>query len=447
MLCPNCGLDNDNNSENCMRCGSPLYSAPQAAVFVQPEPVFSAQGRKASSGSSKTMRILLVILIVLVLAAAGGIIFLLVYSGNDSGGDTPGKSEKKDRYSAVDSVLTGITGEEGFSSLPISEKKDKMINALIDLENDGKIDKNSIFYDESSGVVWFSYDDGFDGGIMLSEFTDGISGTSDESYVTYWLDSGLPGQTNGTIYFADDNYPFFEEDVAALELKAKYMIGLPEKYSDICQEYKKLWDKQHLTTDIDDNCSVSDFLTGIEGYDLVFIEEHGIIRKDEPLIVTRELFNSERYQDKKDDLCSLIEPDGNKYWLIKPDFFMNNYSKDQLSGAIIWLGMCNSYKYDKLADILMQCGASAVVGYNDSVLTDYDFKLQDAFVYGLMFGKTVSDSLEFSQSVWFKDDRTWFEVSTGSSTDKLAASAVTGAESENVLLINTKPKHDFHDNE
>ena len=136
-------------------------------------------------------------------------------------------------------------------------------------------------------MIWYEWGDGYVAGIMLSDFGDGLSGNADkDSFVTKWssTDSSLPEEWNNEINFSNQTYPYPESDIIDLKLTAKYMFGLCDANNTQSSYYSFLtyyrdnkteWDKNHLSTEIDDYCTVDDFKSGLSGYNLVIIEEHG----------------------------------------------------------------------------------------------------------------------------------------------------------------------------
>lgn len=364
-----------------------------------------------------------VILIVVLLCIVGSILIFNNHSNNKS----KEESTSSDVYNEkVDSAMDSVLRAEDYNSLSLDEKKDRMLSVLYELEKDGELLNGSILYQESDKIIWFQYKDGFQGGVMLEDFSQGIAGNQDiiNKYVTNWGDNGLPNVTsisseniiysiNQEIDFSDSNYPFFESDINELDLSVKYMFGwcnsndtsnCDYKYLNLYRKNQTIWESNHIKTDIDDYCTVEDFKTGLSGYDIVFIEEHGMILNDTPVIWTKEKYNKKMYKSDRDDIVAVKASDEEYYWVIKPSFFEKYYGNNKLNGTIIWIGSCHGYQYDGLVNAFEKCGANAVIGYNESVYIEYDRCLQNAFIYSLMYGNNVLEALEFSKRVWKPND-------------------------------------------
>lgn len=377
---------------------------------------------------SKKRTIGIVVIIVLFCIVGGIFIFnnQSKHKGKEESTSSNVYNEKVD--SAIDSVLF----KEDYNSLSLNEKKDKMLSILYQLEKDGEILKDSIFYQEK--IIWFKYSDGTESGVVLEEWTAGFGGSADISnYVTAWNNNGMPSileseinisdltkpfpslsSTNSKINFSNPSYSFLEEDIKSLDLSAKYMFGWCDsndtfsncyRYLIDYQENQKIWSNNYLKTDLDDYCTIEDFKTGLLNYNIVFIQEHGALYKNIPIICTREEYDKSKYNDDKKHLIFTKGTNGKYYYYIKPSFFEKYYGDGKLKDTIVWIGSCHGYQYNDLSFAFEKCGASAVVGYNESILLEYDKCLQNAFVYDLMYGSTVKEALEFSKKIWTQNDK------------------------------------------
>ena len=332
---------------------------------------------------------------------------------------------------------------------------------------------------EDENIICFQYLDGLDCCIELEERPSGFSGIANkEKYVAeyknydkatgkffeYYDDVNkvfrtldIPSKIN-YIDFSDSNYPYPEESINELDLTAKYMYGLCDlsvncgycKYLTSYKTYQENWNNTHLKTDIDTYCTVEDFKTGLLDYDIVFIEEHGgvvgIFNKS-TIIGTYEKYDKaskKKYESDIKNLNKIKQENGTEYyWGIKPSFFEKYYGNNKLKNTIVWLGSCKGYMQDDLVNAFEKCGASAVIGYNNSVMTAYDNVLQNGFVYSLMHGDTVLDALEFSKNIWKSDDRTYCYSFTEFKVDKskgesepCGTEAKVNSNGKNTRLIN-----------
>lgn len=322
----------------------------------------------------------------------------------------------------VDSAIDSVLFSKDYNSLSLDEKKDRMLSILYQLEKDGEILKDSIFYQESEKAIWFQYPDGFEDGVILESSKNGYSGNANiDDYIVRKDEQGRILSYNCAIDFNSNEYPYTAKEVKSLDLKAKFMYGLG--YDSILDEYKKyqtLWNKQYLKTDIDDYCTVEDFKSSLSGHDIIFIEEHGILYESggllkikTPLICTTEEFIKGKYNDDKANLLFPKSDNGKRYYYIKPSFFKKYYGDEKLKGTIVWIGSCHGYQRDDLVNTFSRCGAKAVIGYDESILTGYDCVMLNPFVYSLLYGDSVSEALNFAKSVFGQNDLEYWTTYNG----------------------------------
>ncbi len=379
---------------------------------------------------------ILIVVIVLLLGIASAIFFINKY--NDSKNmeeDTSNNiyNEKVDtsmHNEKVDSAIDSVLFAEDYNSLSLNEKKNRMLSILYQLEKDGEILKNSISYIESEKTIYFEYSDSFGCIIQLEKKSNAFYGTLgnadvDEYVKSYDYDGkkiDVPSETN-VINFSNKSYPFPEKEIKKLNLTVKSMYGLcdlshKDKKCGYCTTSVRInqndWNNNHLKTDIDNYCTVEDFKTGLLGYNIVFIEEHGgIIEKFEKsdeasVIITRELFNNEKYLEDTNHLCRYATIEGTDFFAIKSSFFEKYYGNNKLKDTIVYISACYGYKNDNLVNAFEKCGAGAVIGYTDSVNVLYGCYLRDGLMYSLMYGDTVEEAIEFSKNVWKSDEKTWY---------------------------------------
>lgn len=329
-------------------------------------------------------------------------------------------------YEKINKSIVQITEDSGYIEMSVNDRKDAIIEELEKLEKEGTVNSNSIVYHQDNEMIWYEWGDGYTAGIMLSDFGEGVSGNADpNTYVTKWnsQDPNLPEEVENKIDYSNPNYPFNETDVTNLNLKAKYMFGLCDKndtssghyqYLGMYNDNKALWDKNHLSTEIDDYCTVDDFKTGLCGYDIVLIEEHGNINyAGTPMICTLEqVADISKYSDdiKNKHIAAVTTSEGKTCYWIYPSFFEHYYNNDKLENTIVWLGSCHGYQNSDLANAFESCGAEAVVGFTESVYTVYDYYMHTGFVYSLMWGDTASEALYFAKNLFKYSDIEFFEA-------------------------------------
>ncbi len=363
----------------------------------------------------------------------------------------------EDVYSYVDDIIKDTVSSDSYLNADINEKYKIINKTLNSLEKENKILSNSIEYDSENKIFWYNYSDGTEGGIMLENFAEGYSGNANiDNYVVRKDEQGKILSYNCDIDFNSNEYPYTAKEVESLDLKAKFMYGLG--FDSILDEYKKyqtIWIKQYLKTDIDDYCTVEDFKSGLSGYNIVFIEEHGCYSNKKIMICTEELTSKKSDSNYKVDLKDkrikkVINAEDNKqYYWINPSFFSFYYKDNELSNTVIWIGSCHGYQCDDLVNVFSRCGAKAVIGYDESVLTGYDCVMLNPFVYSLLYGDSVSEALNFAKSVFGQNDLEYWTTYNGTKSKfgtialmppgkTNCATAKLYPESENARLIDVE---------
>lgn len=137
--------------------------------------------------------------------------------------------------------------------------------------------------------------------------------------------------------------------------------------------------------------------------------------KNNPVICTKEIAidqNMNKYNsdiEKGNIIVVNVKEDNvyTPYFWIMPSFFEEHYKNNELNGAIVYLGCCDGYKNDRLVKSFKNAGAECVIGNSETVYTWYNARMQDAFIYSLLCGDTVSEALNFAKSVWGYNDVLW----------------------------------------
>lgn len=355
----------------------------------------------------------------------------------------------EDVYSYVDDIIKDTVSSDSYLNADINEKYKIINKTLNSLEKENKILSNSIEYDSENKIFWYNYSDGTEGGIMLENFAEGYSGNANiDNYVVRKDEQGKILSYNCDIDFNSNEYPYTAKEVESLDLKAKFMYGLG--FDSILDEYKKyqtIWIKQYLKTDIDDYCTVEDFKSGLSGYNIVFIEEHGCYSNKKIMICTEELTSKKSDSNYKVDLKDkrikkVINAEDNKqYYWINPSFFSFYYKDNELSNTVIWIGSCHGYQCDDLVNVFSRCGAKAVIGYDESVLTGYDCVMLNPFVYSLLYGDSVSEALNFAKSIFGQNDLEYWRTYRGT-TSKFGTIALMPSGKNNCATAKLYPENE-----
>ncbi|MDD7739359.1 MAG: zinc ribbon domain-containing protein [Fusicatenibacter sp.] len=418
MKCPKCGKEVSDSAKFCPQCGNELKRIPSPTKTKK---------------KSKFKWIALLILVVLV------VLFCAVVKkwGNrnsdlnsDSNSDFSSNVDSDSEYLAaienyaeVNDAVMELVASSDYETSDTSGKAEKVLELLAQLENDGQIADNSVNYNETARIITYQYADGVYGSVMLEKTANDIGGIGASSYVEEYDEDGLVKRTSNSVDFGLEGCPY-EEQLSALILYG-WGEGHDKELQILRDEQQKSWTDEYMETTIEEDCTVAKFRTELTGNDFITIQLHGYVYNEIPTIYLQELtpFSmrvanslnikklSEEEKQYLDDLKAnrigtMCSADDSKYhYFILPEFFTYYYANNLLDNTIIWLGCCDGYRNDLLVRAFADCGAKSVLGCTESVRIAYNLFMQEAFVYMLLYGNTVDESLCFAKSIWGDNDQ------------------------------------------
>lgn len=422
--CEGCGAGLKDNVKFCPCCGRKCAEATDTQANIKENAQNVGQQKQKKKSPKGSIVIASVCLVVVLIA---GMLIYRWYMGAEDRAIT----DAVINYEEVNDTLTELITSQNYAQSETFEKAEQVLELLRQLENEGQIAPDSIEYDESIQIIAYEYANGAYGGVMLEDFAEGISGIGEDLYgTTYSYDATSDSYSlenwPAVPVFDSDAFPYEEQN-----LRAIMMYGLGDDHQDYL-ELAKLeqtgWGQAHLVTTLDDDCTLSDFRTKLTGNDLIIIQEHGVVYKNDPLIILQETITFSNYLAKNAGLAYTVEgalyledlqekriamihmKNGGFQTGLLPEFFTYYYSQNQLEDAIVWLGCCDGYRNDTLVKAFADCGAKAVLACTETVSTAYNYFMQDAFVYMLLYGNTVEESLDYAKSVWGENDKVFVEA-------------------------------------
>ncbi|MCD8020805.1 MAG: hypothetical protein LUF92_14880 [Clostridiales bacterium] len=339
--------------------------------------------------------------------------FWLMYPRNDEDDDVT----TAENYQEVNDTITTVVSSDEYSNMDTDEKAELILSTLSSLVSEGEVASDSVGYDETNKLIYYEYADGAYGGVMLEDFAEGTSGVGTDSYNTAFIydeneETGYFENWPSVPSFELDSSPYEQEEISALIVCD--FGEEDEGWLIYAQEEQNSWSEAYMNTTLTDEGTVAYYRDGLSGYDLVIIQEHGMIYNSTPIIVLQETISWANYHDDAVILKDLyknriaminLESDGRYHYCLLPDFFTYYYEDNQLADTIVWLGCCDGYYNDSLVSAFADCGAKAVLATTETTSTAYNFLMQDAFVYMLLCGNTVDESLAFAKSTWGSNDQ------------------------------------------
>ncbi len=441
-ICPVCrtqlmasvGTDNTVKITNSQRKPEPPAVHPQPVNINTTAAAKGAQQQRINKRSKKP------VVIAVAVASAVAVIAIAVIGLNllkkDKGEDSVQTSDSQS-YETVNSKLSEVLSSS--ETQEDSEKlKQQVGSTLDDLAKDGMV--KDVKYVVQTSMYEFTYDDGTQGGVMLEPFQEGVNGTQ-KSYVQKQSGEKVESFDN-KVNLDKSKYSYSKNP----KVKIMYGLGFDDVLSCI-KERNDVWKNEGLTVEMDEDCTAKDLADDLDGYDYIQIEEHGSLYDGVPVICLDEDVTEENRKEYSKDLNAnnivgvhCYDSNHNiryQYW-IKPSFFKEHYGSKGLSGSIVYLGCCHGYQQNELVDAIKNAGADTVIGYTETVYTYYDYYIQDAFVYSLMYGDTVSEALKYAESIWGTDDIRWINTYYSDSHNvkpEIAKPKVLGNTSKTLVTI------------
>ena len=411
VKCPNCNNLNTDKDEFCTVCGRQLIL-----------PKNNVQNPRSHRHSR--LHLLLPIAAVVSVAAV-----IYVYRSTSSNmpetapANADAAAELVTAQQTVGEALNEVMSTDEFDKADIDTRKELVGGALDDMQEQGYIQEP--VYNAVCELYEYDYTAGGKGGVMIVEFSDDVSGIAKD-----YADKDSSGKVinvKNKLEYDTSKYSYKEKD-----LSTKVMYGLG--YDDILKMLKNrnsVWSSEGLNAYIDEDCTVEDFASGLGECSFLDIQEHGIMYADEPIICTKDLATAENIVKYSNDIFSdrvlfltTTEEPNKSYYALTPDFFKNHYTNNELKNTIVNIGSCEGYKNDKLVNAFKSAGAKSVLGCTDTVYTEYDYDIVDAFVYSLLSGDTVNEALKYATDMWGGDDIQWAKKYFASNADIKAEIAV-----------------------
>lgn len=460
MRCPFCNKENPDSARFCGGCGSPLPYYQKAGTWGNGPVYDDTRGNKTPErgpyggnisaenpgrslppgidpnqnraskkspgkkkwifiGAGAAAAVIVVIVVVLIFAGRGSVSEVEETQDEEY-------LEAAENYGEVNASLIEIAESLEDEDMTTDEKAQLYLDTLEELEEEGLIQESSVVYDESISEISYNYADGAAGGILLEEIEEGTSGYGTDSYITSYNDDGYAATvTSDPVSFDIEGYPYEEE-----ELSGFAVWGLGEGYEDELEVMEGSvinWNKANLTTQIDYDFTLEEMRTALSGYDFVVIQLHGYAGCGYPVLdeavswADAAFYTSDEAIDlllTEEEIATIEDLQSGRVemkltslngwstfnYIICPDFFTYYYGDNGLEDTIVWLGCCEGYLYDDLVNSVYDCGAGAVLACTESVITYYNIFCLDAFVYSLLYGNTVDESLSLAKSAWGEND-------------------------------------------
>lgn len=355
----------------------------------------------------------------------------------------------------------------GYAEMTDEQKQDLAETVLEDLSEQGLVDEDTIYHDETNDAYTFMYESGALGAVILKDWAedrDGF-GTRKESMTAEQetVAEEVPVQQEEPVAeepVEQETQPTEETEAVAEEITEEAVLAETSEnpYEQLWQErmeangiaveafgadtsaqptaigeaivlwsFEQAWDDPTfrvpfyetmedefdalgLETTVDWDTTVNDY-KNLSGYEVIMFSGHGAYETYEiwtgPFTKEKQTLSSlllyEKSTNKKDktyenDLKQFrvgkISVQGGTMYAILPNFFTHYYNEGDLDGSFVFIQDCESHGKDgnenfRFSDALRAASAEAVVGYHNSVESNYGRGLMKTYITNLINGDTA----------------------------------------------------------
>ncbi|WP_297957867.1 cellulose binding domain-containing protein [uncultured Ruminococcus sp.] len=310
----------------------------------------------------------------------------------------------------VKNAISGLINSDSFHALPIEEKVAQTQALLESLSENGTenkpfslIKEGSIRYNEASKVFTFKYPSGIISVVKLDEVGAGstLGGSSVVSETDLVLTAPIA-----------DGVPAGSVDAKVFNAVSP-QISVPESLFDG-------WEDLGASVSYDDTVTVDELKSELTGKEITYIVMHGLYADfDEigttTIMLTNEICSEDNIDahshDWEEDRISAImtEDSEDPYYVVLPKLFSDYYSGGKLDDSVVALCTCESFGagadyFYGLGDAFINSGASAVLGFHNSVYADYAIPFAVDLFEDMLSGDTVGTAYSNCISTYGSDD-------------------------------------------
>ncbi len=160
-----------------------------------------------------------------------------------------------------------------------------------------------------------------------------------------------------------------------------------------------------FVSNLDNEQVTIETMKNLANYNIIIATTHGgFCSRYGTRICTGEADTEENFLNYSADIVSERITVSQKYncYTITPKFFDKYYEDDSFNDTLIYLGVCHSADDSRLADMLIKKGVDVVLGYKNSVSTEYETKMSQTF-FNLLYKS--KDALPINVEEAFKESK------------------------------------------
>lgn len=333
-----------------------------------------------------------------------------------------------DAMDAVDEAIDELLSSHEFNELTYENRVSEVVDLLQYYENHNMVMQGSIRVNEALKQVSFMYPEGILGCVFYGEWEPRMDGgfrtTNNASEPNGdCLDSinDIDSITRDIGSIGDaiilNSFPGFETTPEDIEYRTTFYETLRDN-----------WNASGLDTTLIVNPTVNDY-RDIDEYNVICISTHGSRyayddgfmwsnHHEYSAICLSERQSSVSNRSYKSELKNkeIVKANG-CYWIL-PAFFENKFSDSDFSNSFVFCQCCqsmgtgagnNSDNYDyTMSNAFVNNGASAYIGYHNSVLSDYGREFMAEYINCLIEGKNSIQSFNSAIELMGSNHEIWY---------------------------------------
>lgn len=318
----------------------------------------------------------------------------------------------------VNKAIAALIDDEAYWQKSYVQRAQAADGLLQDLANRGLIDRSSISQDVEGGTIHFSYSNGVYGNIETDIHGDEGSGdlkhNGGELADQLLLDAQAYGNPFGTAIIAN-SFPAFEKTEADKRDRYEPYRRMHTKWNNAGLQ-TQLWEEND-TTEI----SVNSYRQ-LDRFNVILIATHGSRNKVRESDGTEKEYScitlGEACRPEKDQRYAVELKDhqiiGGRSYELLPKFFEAQYKQGALKNSFVVLECCEGFgskgkNETTLAMAFINRGSSAVVGFQENVFAGYSRSFAEAYIDGLVSGKSSYGSYENACNTFGSTEHVWYK--------------------------------------
>jgi hypothetical protein len=336
---------------------------------------------------------------------------------------------------AVDNAIFGWLNTDEYSSMSLEERKEFAYQMLVDLATNGTlefpyslVDINSIYYSESDNTYQFDYICGIPSGITLVSYNSdecggSLSAVEDSSTVnpSFFCSNS---SVNNSVSLQNEQ---IQEIGQTYQINNNVLIlnSFEEEREPFYNDFQnRLINDVGLNVTLNSNVLLSDYKNMNNSYGLIILAGHGGIKETPTstgakgtyiVLLDDKSISASKYMVEINrgevivESGTIGEHDYYKACKVFGEFFRREFKNNELYNTIIFAHSCKLFGEKGtfshyFSNGVLSTGASAFIGYHNTVYQTYGQNMMESFTKSLANGETCISAIEIAKSKFGETD-------------------------------------------